>query len=276
MNIDNKILNELDLKIDKSKCSYYIKKNGKIKFINTITQQYLCMINNINMLSMSMFPYLYDINEDLIVKRLLILYILQKKDFKYLKVSNSTNKNKNYNIIIFNPNKINNILEALFHNYITEKTNKIANFYFGTKIKELSTLFMINKLFNNYSTKDILILIFYDNYIYLIQEEIYKKYKKELSDFENYNDIYIFLKSKGYVEKYYNYYAKKMINNYNKYYEKLLDNDEIEIFKKKNIKNIKNFKDINLMKIIDKYINNNFNKEYIKNKFIEIKEKYNI
>ena len=67
-----------------------------------------------------------------------------------------------------------------------------------------------------------------------------------------------------------------MINNYNKYYEKLLDNNEIEIFKKKNIKNIKNFKDINLMKIIDKYINNNFNKEYIKNKFIEIKEKYNI
>ena len=182
MNIDNKILNELDLKIDKSKCSYYIKKNGKIKFINTITQQYLCMINNINMLSMSMFPYLYDINEDLIVKRLLILYILQKKDFKYFIVNNSKNKNKNYSIIIFNPNKINNILEALFHNYITERSNKIANFYFGTKIKELSTLFMINKLFNNYSTKDILILIFYDNYIYLIQEEIYKKYKKELSD----------------------------------------------------------------------------------------------
>jgi len=78
------------------------------------------------------------------------------------------------------------------------------------------------------------------------------------------------------VEKYYNYYAKKMINNYNKYYKKLLDNDEIDIYKKTMIKNIKNFKDINLMKLIDKYINNNFNKEYIKNKFIEIKEKYNI
>jgi hypothetical protein len=78
------------------------------------------------------------------------------------------------------------------------------------------------------------------------------------------------------VEKYYNYYAKKMINNYNKFYKKMKENDEIDIYKKTMIKDIKNFKDINLMKLIDKYINNNFNKEYIKNKFIEIKEKYNI
>jgi len=276
-NINNDILEKLDLKIKKSECSYFIKKNGKIKFINTINKQYLCMINNLNVLSIrSMFPYLYDKNEDLIIKKLLILYILQKKDFKYFKIIHSTNKNKNYEIIIFNPSSINNVSELMFHHYMIETSEKNKNFYYGTIIKKLSTLFMLNKLSNNYNNKDILILIFYEHYIYLIESEMYKKYKKNLSDFKNYMDIYIFLKSKGYVEKYYNNYAKKMIKNYDIYYKKIKENDELEIFKKTVIKEIKNFKNINLIKLIDKYINNSFNKDYIKNKFTEIKEKYNI
>ena len=47
-------------------------------------------------------------------------------------------------------------------------------------------------------------------------------------------------------------------------------------FKKAITKKIKSFKNMNILKLIDKDVHPNFNKEYIKNKFIEIIEKYNI
>jgi hypothetical protein len=41
-------------------------------------------------------------------------------------------------------------------------------------------------------------------------------------------------------------------------------------------KKIKDFKNINIFKLINKNVNNNYDKKYIKNKFIELSKKYNI
>jgi hypothetical protein len=264
-----------NLKINKLYCDHYLKKNGKIIFIPKIYDRYLCMINNINLLDFVKFPYLYDKNEDKILKKLFILYILQKKNFKYIKIDNSINKDKNYILYLFDESKTNIVLEILFLDNII-KNNKIYNYYYGTMLKSLCTGFMLNKLMYDKSDKKTLIILFYTLYINLIQNEIYDKYNKKLNDFKNYSDLYIFLKKYGYVTKYYDDYGIKMIQNYNKFYKKIVNHPKLKKFKDEYSKEIKNFKDINLIKIIDKYVNNDFNKEYIKNKFIELTEKYNI
>lgn len=276
MHLNYNFNNTLNLKINKLYCDYYIKKNGKIKFFPYMYDRYLCMINNIDPISVVMFPYLYDKDEDALAKKIFILYVMQQRNFKYIKINDSLNKNNNYQIYLFDESKKDIVLELLFLVYIYESDKKIDNYYFGTKLRALSTIFMISKLLYKKSDKEILILIFYTSYITIIKNDIYHKYKKELSDFKNYNDLYIFLKKNGYVDKYYNYYADKMIKNYNKFYKKIINHPELIDFKDNYKKKIKDFKKINLVKIIDKYVNNRFNKEYIKNKFIDLVEKYNI
>ena len=67
-----------------------------------------------------------------------------------------------------------------------------------------------------------------------------------------------------------------MINKYNIFYKKIINDKRINQYKIKKMKEIINFKDVDLIKIIDININNKFNKKYIKNKFIELTKKYNI
>ena len=161
MHIKYDFNNTLNLKINKLYCDYYIKKNGKIKFFPYMYDRYLCMINNIDKVSIVTFPYLYDKDEDSIAKKIFILYVMQKKDFKYIKINNSLNKNKNYQIYLFNESNKDIVLELLFLVYIYEKDKEIDNYYFGTKLRALSTTFMINKLLYNKSDKEILVLLFY-------------------------------------------------------------------------------------------------------------------
>jgi hypothetical protein len=272
------------LKFNKSYCNYHIKKNGKIKFIPNNNYIYLCILNKTKYFENVIFPYLYGNNENDIVKKLFILYILQKKNPKYIEINKINDKN--YKLYLFDISNIHIGLEILFLKYqfnleyITKKKKiseyKYIKFFYGTKIRILSTYFMIYKLTENTSDKKILIQLFYIYYIKLIIKDLYKKHKKILNDFKNYNELYIFLKDKGYVDKYYNYYGPKMINNFNKFYKKLIEHPLIEKFKKKNLHKIKNLNDIDLIKLIDNHVDNKYNKEYIKNKFNKLKEKYNI
>ena len=132
---------------------------------------------------------------------------------------------------------------------------------------------IISPLSNN---NKILIEIFYHDYLRILYKELYNKYNVIPSDFSNYQDIYLFLKKHGYVDKFYNIYSKIMIKNYTKYYNKIINDPNFEKFKNKKLKNLKNFSDLNILNLVDKYVNKKFNKKYIKNKFIEIVEKYNI
>jgi hypothetical protein len=275
MNIRYKFKDILNLNINKLQCKYYLSKNGKIKFLPKIYDSYLCMIDNINLISIITFPYLYDKDEDSIIKKLVILYIIQKKEFKYIKINKFITSSNNYEIYLFDESKKDVVLEIMFFSFIT-KTKEMDNYYYGTRVNSLSTSFMIHKLLYNMTNKDLLIFVFFSSYIQMIRNNIYYKYNKELNDFRNYNYLYIFLKKNGYVDKYYNFYAVRMIKNFNKFYKKIINHPEIKEFKNQNKQKIKDFKKINLIKLIDKYVNNKFNKENIKNKFIQLIEKYNI
>jgi hypothetical protein len=141
-------------------------------------------------------------------------------------------------------------------------------------IESLTLSYILLKLvFKHLTSSKIFINIFYSTYLNNIKEEINIKFNKKLTDFSNFNSLYIFLKEKGYVDKFYDFYKPNVIKNYKKIYNQLINNPKLIPFKKNKLKNIKNFKDIDLLKLVDKYVNNNFNKIYIKNKFIELSQK---
>lgn len=263
--------------LNKKYCNYYLKKNGKVKYLPYEFNKYLCITKKIINSDFIRFPYIYSKNEDEFIKKLLILEYSKKFNLKYFIISKNL-------IFIFNDDIKGNkdyAINILFLKYITNKNKDAEKFFYGNIKKLLITSFMINKLIKQSISNDkLLINIFFEIFIKEIKYELIEKYNKNMNDFANFNELYLFLKKTGYVDIYYNKYANNMIKNYKKFYKKLISFKELTKFKLKKSKEIKNFKDIDLMKIINNIANNyapnKFNKTYIKNKFIEIVEKYNI
>ena len=158
MNIKN-----IESEFNKMYCQYYIKKNGKIIYIpNNIYKEYLCIIKNIKLIDSVIFPYLYGQNEDDILKKLKILYIIQKKKFKYFRLYEPVNKDKNYRIILFDESKKDVVFVILFYIYMVKNNEEFKKTFCGTKLRLLTSTFMIYKLiFTNRSDKEILIMCFY-------------------------------------------------------------------------------------------------------------------
>lgn len=264
--------------LNKKYCNYYLKKNGKVKYLPNELNKYLCIIKKIINIDYVRFPFIYSKNEDEFIKKLLILQYCKKFNLKYFRIPKI--KIRRDFMIIFNDDIQGNkdtVINLLFLQYITDKNKDAENFFYGNIKRYLITSFMIYKLKQQLtSNKNLLILIFFEIFIKEIEYELIEKYNKNSNDFANYNELYLFLKKTGYVDIYYNKYANNMIKNYKKFYKKLISFKELTKFKLKKYKEIKNFKDIDLIKLINNYISDKFNKTYIKNKFIEIVEKYNI
>ena len=282
MDSNKNLLNYLDISYNKKYCEREFKKNGVFKYLpflknnNFYFNRFLCIINKIILSDQILFPYLYDVDEDHIVNKMLIL--------AYIK--------KNFNLKYFNLNK--DLIEIYNGDdkYIEEK---VLNYYFvkyaiendinffksitNTMIKRLSLAFLYEKLTksNKIKNSSIFFSIFYKKYIKEIEDEIYKKYNLKISkDFANYNDLYLFLKDKGYVDKFYNNYTKKIIKTYKKTYKKILNHPLFNDYIKKQKEEIKLFSDIDILKMVDSDVDPKFNKKYIKNKFIKLSKKYNI
>ena len=276
-NINN--LNINNFKISNIYCNYFLKKNGKIIYIPKFFLQYfICIINKKIFAEIIQFPYIYGKDEDNLIKHLLLLnYIKLNYNLKYIKLYNDKNDNHIYlyNSDIKGIEDV--IINLLFYKDILIKNKNIKQYFTGNLIKLLTTQFMILKKSTKLSNKDILIRIFYQTYIKSDEiNNLLKKYNKNINVFSNYNQLYIFLKKYGYVNKFYHIYAPKIINKYNIFYKKIINDKRINQYKIKKMKEIINFKDVDLIKIIDININNKFNKKYIKNKFIELTKKYNI
>jgi hypothetical protein len=67
-----------------------------------------------------------------------------------------------------------------------------------------------------------------------------------------------------------------MIKGYLTMYNKFSKSKQFKAFKDKKLKKVKLFNDIDLLNIVEKNVNKKFNKEFIKNKFIELTKKYNV
>jgi hypothetical protein len=250
-------------------CKYFLRKDGKIIYkYHDPYNEFLCVLNNIKYYQVIYFPNLNDYSEDRIIKKLLILNYAKKCNIKYIEDSSK--------IIIFKENNKDIVINYLFIDYLIDNnTNKLLEFIDTSEIiKPLMLNFIIYKyIYKKITNNRVLIYIFFNSYTSLIIYEINKKYGKTFNSFSSYNDLYIFLKKKGYVNKFYDKYAPIIIKNYKNIYNKIV-NDPLNIEYKKNmIKNIKNFNTIDLIDLIDKTVNDKLNKTYIKKKFIELSKK---
>jgi hypothetical protein len=275
-----KDITKIDYPFNDYHCKFYLTKEGKyIYYPLNKFNTYYCIFKKIIYGHKIMFPNLVGKNEDDIVNKLLIIAFCKKQNFKYIKLNNKKlTKNSLYNnidIILFNNNvkNIENIITLKY--YFLDKMkikNENNNYYY-----DLINFFIKDRITCNKKIKDmeIIIKLFY---IIYTNKYIMKKLNltKDTVNISNYHSLYLLLKKKGIVSYYYNKIVPFILKNY----KKVIKNyDKLPLFKKEKMKmknKIKDFKNINIFKLINKNVNNNYDKKYIKNKFIELSKKYNI
>ena len=255
-------------------CSYFLKKNGTFIYYPVyINNNYICILNNYLNLDVSFFPILKGKDENDILNRLLILKFLQNNDVKYY-LSKSTHKKPIKQIWTFKEKNIEIFTEYLFY---IKNIKKIINGKYDSN-NLLAYNYILNKLvYNKLSDNKNFIQLFYKIYINLIKKDLFDKYNISYNNFSNYNKLYLFLKKNGYVNYYYKSIMPKIIK-LSKKLENKFKSDKINYdkFKDKKIQLIKNYRDIDLFKLINTDLNKKFDKTSIKNKFIELCKKYNI
>ena len=235
---------------NKTKCGYFLTKYGNIKFIPNSMYKYnlfLCVINNnLTFFSLINFDFnkIYGKTDKNINKKIEILKYAQENDLQIYRINL---KSPNYIYYIFNKENSDTILNIFFLNYIIRKDKELYKYYFGTIEKTLTTIFLIKKLqYIKESNKNILVMIFYQEYYGIISSELYEKYGITKDYFPNYKHLYIFLKKNGYVDLYFNNYSSYILKSYYTFYNKLLSHKKINKFKEKEIKNIESIRTIDL------------------------------
>ena len=101
----------------------------------------------------------------------------------------------------------------------------------------MSEVYKMSKLkYPNINERSLLTQLFFSYYVQSLIDEIEKKYGIDLTlDFSNFNELYLFLKNKGYVDKYYKEIVNKMkdyikiINKKLKENKSKIDNLKIKI-----------------------------------------------
>ena len=121
------------------------------------------------------------------------------------------------------------ILPSLLKKYHLHKKANIKN---KTFLDILTYYFYLYKLqFFKTSNHKIFVVLFFANYIKLIDEELYDKYKINIAmNIKNYHQLYLFLKEKKYVSYYYDVIVKEVLKNYKKIHNKNIHMKEINLF----------------------------------------------
>ena len=241
------------------KCSYYIDKYGKILYIPNYFSEMWCLLKSSLYKTDFNFTILNGIDEDEIVKKLLVFVFLKHNNMIYYKETKKSNT-----IILLNNNikNINNI--DLVSNYLLtlyDKTDNLLYLY-----AYFRTIYS-NKIKN----KDILIEIFYK---YFINRKGLLNLHINIDNISNYQELLKILKRKKIIDQFYNVYGKYMINMYKDIYNNIVNNMLFKKHKKIHIRKYKSLKDININTIINKYIDNSFNKKYIKSELKRLSKIY--
>ena len=132
---------------------------------------------------------------------------------------------------------------------------------------------MYKSKYRNIKNNKVLIYLFFKIYIYIIEDELLKKFNIKLNDFPSYNILYKFLKKNEYVDKFYNLYGPMIISNSKKINSYIISHSDLLKFKNRTKLKIYDFKNLDLLVLINNKIYQNFNKTYIKNKFLELSQK---
>jgi hypothetical protein len=243
------IFEKLEYPFGSKYCNYYLKKNGKLNYSPFYKFSVLwCLLNDKIYFHTLNYNDIFSVkNNDKIIKILLILLYLKNKKFKYIQYNKD-------NITLLKSNNINKLLFCNYLSKLYENDNNI-NYLFAIYRTMLS---------KDIKNKNILVRIFYQNFI---NSSKLKDLKIDLSKIANYHELYLVLKKKKIVDYYYKKIAQEMIIFYKKIY-----------FFINNIENKKynNFKDIDVFKLVNKYIKNKSDNKYIKDNLIKLSKKYHI
>ncbi len=267
------------LKMSKNDCKPFIDKDGEIirsnKKIDRNYRNLICIMKDKKKFDDINFPYLYG-TEIMILKKLLLLKKAQDENLKfyYKPIRNKKDMNDypDRYIFVFKEENLEKSLYMEFLPYIkTIDESFYREFYPKDETKEenlikyFATLGMKYKLsFLNINNDEILTLLFYDKFIFLVQKELIKKYGYSLKDFQNYHQLYLYLKTKGYIRLFFNKYGPKIIKLIPIHIKKIKDHSMFDLYVENIRKNeVKNFGDFSVYDLIDEYV-----PEYIDKKLL--------
>lgn len=301
----NKLYIQKILKCVEEDCIIYDKNINGI-LINTnktylVNYRYLLnLINNIYSYAYIRFPLLLGRNEKDILDRLIILnqcsqeriiFYVSKYSFRTniskSKYEDIYDKNKVVDLVFLKHSNIDNFVKAYFYNECDK--GSIKDFKINPKnIEEkMSYYYFIQSLMTYDKPKDELISIplFFDFYIYLIREELIEKYNIDIKDtniISNYEKLFMLLNKLGYVKKFYKSIYPKIKRNASKVEKKITSHPQyIELlkyfhsYKPFEDKVLFDIQDIDIDRLIDVHVAEQWNKKWIKDQFKIIKENKN-
>ncbi len=272
------------LKLSKDDCKFYIKKNGDIrkfkKNIGTKYQHLLCLLNYQTRFDLVDFPYLYG-NEDRVLKKLLIIHKLQQqKDIKYLLIRD--NKKSDFpddTILILREKYLKEYCISTFLLYYASKYDKeFYNMFFGDTESEEGLIRTITansiqyKLGSlNMSNQELLTRIFYRLYVkYYLNKELIQKYGKDLKDFHNYHELYLFLQKKGYVKKFYQVFGPQILLLIPRFISFIENHPDFDKYMIQTQRKLKHFNKLSIPKLLNQFLPKIMNKEKIYLEYLKL------
>lgn len=265
------------LKLSKDDCKYYIKKDGNIrkfkKNIGTKYQHLLCLLKNKSKFDRITFPYLYG-NEDRVLKKLVIIHQLQQhKDIKYLIVQDKKNSDfPDFTMMILREKYLKEYCISNFlYEYARKNDKEFYNMFFGDTESEEGLIRTITansiqfKLYlTTISNQELLIRIFYALYVkYYLNKDLIQKYGKDLKDFHNYHELYIFLRKKGYVKKFYQVYGPQILRLIPRFISFIENHPDFDKYMIQTKRKMKNFNKLSVPKLLNQFLPKMMDKDKI-------------
>ena len=263
--------------LTKNDCKYWIEKDGKMrrfsKDVGATYMEFLCMLQKKYYFNGFIFPYLYG-DDTRVIKKLLILHKMQEEGIYYIidKKKEKDSHFPDYQVYLLWPEFIRSLCTFRFlTNFIHTKD---SSFFKKANLQEskstldnhiilLSVYGIFIKLYKQISSFDILTILFYSRYIKLIQPELVEKYGVHMNDFENYHQLYLFLKKKGYVKNFYQKMGPIILQKINDSISLIQNHPLFDSYVNQYQRKMKPLRQMQIPKLLDKFLPKMMNKEKI-------------
>jgi hypothetical protein len=268
--------------LTKNDCKYHIEDNGKMrhfsKDIGHIYMSCLCMLFKNIHFDGFIFPYLYG-DETRVIKKLLILHKMQEEGIYYIlaKKKDKESHFPDYEAYLLWPEFIRSLCTFRFlADFEYKKDPKFLKKFlykyslnqedFFYRVLVVNGIFV--KLYKDISSNEILTILFYSRYIKLIQSELVEKYGVHMSDFENYHQLYIFLKKKGYVKNFYKIMGPIVLQKIDESIKLIQNHPLFDSYVNQYQRKMKPLRQMKIPKLLDQFLPKIMNKEKIYESFL--------
>lgn len=267
--------------LTKNDCKYYIENDGKMrhfsKDVGATYVQFLCMLQKKCNFDLFTFPYLYG-DETRVIKKLLILHQMQEEGIYYILVrkKNKESHFPDHKVYLLWPEFIRSLCTYRFLIDFIHKKDPVFFKPFSLENRTfeenqyliLSVYGIFIKLYKNISSDEILTILFYSRYIKLIQSELVQKYGVHMNDFENYHQLYLFLKKKGYIRHFYKKMGPIILQKIDESIKLIQNHNLFDSYVNQYQRKMKPLRQMKIPKLLDQFLPKMMNKEKIYQSFL--------